>query len=68
MTDAGLPGDLIAVLAELFAELRDGNNASATDDVERALGRPPGSFAEFAQAAAASAVWRARWSASRRSL
>jgi uncharacterized protein YbjT (DUF2867 family) len=57
MTDTGLPGDLVAVLTEVFAELRDGRSASTTDGVERALGRPPRDFAEFARRAAASRVW-----------
>jgi uncharacterized protein YbjT (DUF2867 family) len=58
MTNAGLPGGLVAVLAEVFAELRDGRNAETADGVERALGRPPRNFAEFARSAAATGVWR----------
>jgi uncharacterized protein YbjT (DUF2867 family) len=58
MTDAGVPDDLVAVLAEVFDELRDGRNASTADGVERALGRPPRGFAEFARSVAATGVWR----------
>jgi uncharacterized protein YbjT (DUF2867 family) len=57
MIDAGLPGDLVTVLTEVFAELRDGRNADTTEDVERVLGRPPRDFAEFARTAAATGVW-----------
>jgi hypothetical protein len=42
---------------EVFAELREGGYASTTDDVERALGRPPRDFAVFAAAAAADGAW-----------
>lgn len=57
MADAGTPGDLVAVLAEVFAELREGRNANTAEGVERALGRPPGSFADYARDAAATGVW-----------
>jgi uncharacterized protein YbjT (DUF2867 family) len=58
MTEAGLPSGLVAVLAEVFAELRSGRNASTADGVERALGRPPRDFAAFARTTAATGVWR----------
>lgn len=45
----GTPASLIAVLSEVFAELRAGGNASTTDDVERILGRPPRDFATLFQ-------------------
>lgn len=57
MSAAGAPDALVTVLAEVFAELGDGRNASTAEGVERALGRPPRSFAEFARAAAATGVW-----------
>jgi uncharacterized protein YbjT (DUF2867 family) len=41
MAAAGVPGELVTVLAEVFAELRDGRNAPA-DGVRRALGRRGG--------------------------
>jgi uncharacterized protein YbjT (DUF2867 family) len=53
----GTPASLTAVLCEVFAELREGGNASTTDDVERVLGRPPRDFAAFAAAAANSGAW-----------
>ena len=53
----GTPAALTHVLCEVFAELREGGNASTTDDVERVLGRPPRDFAVFAAAAAADGAW-----------
>ncbi|WP_328475777.1 NmrA family transcriptional regulator [Actinoplanes sp. NBC_00393] len=43
----GLPGELIDLLAYLFTDLLDGRNSHLTDGVQRALGRPPRSFASF---------------------
>jgi uncharacterized protein YbjT (DUF2867 family) len=56
----GTPAPLTDVLCEVFAELREGDNASTTDDVERVLGRPPRDFAAFAAAAANGGAWRVR--------
>ncbi len=54
---AGVPEDEREMLAFLFHEVLDGRNASLTDGVERALGRPPRDFAAFAQDAAAGGAW-----------
>jgi hypothetical protein len=35
----------------------DGRNSQTTDGVQRALGREPRDFAEYARAAAATGVW-----------
>lgn len=59
LADAGLPPDLISLLTYLFTEVLDGRNASVTDGVERALGRPARDFADYAERAARSAVWQA---------
>ncbi|MEU3744476.1 MULTISPECIES: NmrA family transcriptional regulator [Streptomyces] len=48
LTDVGLPAPEAEWLADLFATLLDGHNASATDGVKRVLGREPRSFAGFA--------------------
>ncbi|MGH9182069.1 MAG: hypothetical protein ACRDY5_10185, partial [Acidimicrobiales bacterium] len=40
-----------------FATVLDGRNASVADGVGRALGRPPGTFLDYAAAAAATGVW-----------
>jgi uncharacterized protein YbjT (DUF2867 family) len=57
MAAAGVPAELIAVLSEVFAELRDGRNATTADGVRRALGRPARDFGEYAREAAAAGAW-----------
>ncbi|WP_280443878.1 NAD(P)H-binding protein [Nocardia brasiliensis] len=52
-----MPLDQIDLLDYLFHTILDGRNSSITDGVERALGRKPRDFADFARAAAASGVW-----------
>ena len=53
----GLPRAEAAPLSELIAEVLDGRNSYVTDGVQRALGRRPRDFADYARAAAATAVW-----------
>lgn len=55
----GVPPELVSLLTYLFGEVLDGRNASLADGVERALGRPPRDFRDYARAAAASGVWAA---------
>jgi uncharacterized protein YbjT (DUF2867 family) len=57
LTAQGLPADVIEFMGFLFAEVLDGRNARLTDGVQRALGRPPADFADFARRAAASGAW-----------
>jgi uncharacterized protein YbjT (DUF2867 family) len=45
------------VFTAIARETLDGRNAHTTDGVQRALGRPPRDFADFAQAAAGSGAW-----------
>jgi uncharacterized protein YbjT (DUF2867 family) len=54
---AGVPDEYVSLLTYLFGEVLDGRNARPADGVERALGRPPRDFAEYARAAAATGVW-----------
>ncbi len=50
--------DFVAdVFTKIARETLDGRNAYVTDGVERALGRKPRDFAEFALAAASQGVW-----------
>lgn len=50
--------DFVAdVFTAIARETLDGRNASTSDGVERALGRKPRDFAEFAAAAASRGVW-----------
>ncbi|MGH2969711.1 MAG: NAD(P)H-binding protein [Solirubrobacteraceae bacterium] len=57
MTDQGLPADHLELLRYLFSEVLDGRNASLADGVQRALGREPRDFGDFARATAATGVW-----------
>ena len=51
-------GDFVAdVFTAIARETLDGRNAQTADGVERALGRKPRDFAEFAAAAASRGVW-----------
>jgi uncharacterized protein YbjT (DUF2867 family) len=52
-----VPADDIALFTYLFAEVLDGRNSSLTNGVQRALGRPPRDFREYAEATAATGVW-----------
>jgi uncharacterized protein YbjT (DUF2867 family) len=55
--DQGVPGEFIDLLTYLFGEVLDGRNAHLADGVQRALGREPKDFADFARDAAATGVW-----------
>ena len=57
--EQGVPGEVIDMLRYLFSEVLDGRNAHVTDGVQRALGRQPRDFAEYARDAAATGVWNA---------
>lgn len=53
----GLPEEEAVPISELIAEVLDGRNSHVTDGVQRALGRPPRDFGDYARDAAASGVW-----------
>jgi uncharacterized protein YbjT (DUF2867 family) len=54
----GVEPEVIQLLNYLFEEqLLDGRNAEPADGVERALGRKPKDFADYARDAAATGVW-----------
>lgn len=57
LLELGLPPDFVAPLIELFTAVLDGRNAWIADGVQRALGREPRDFADYARDAAASGVW-----------
>jgi uncharacterized protein YbjT (DUF2867 family) len=57
MVAEGVPADVAGAYGDLFGEVLDGRNASVTDGVGVALGRPPRDFATYAAAAAATGVW-----------
>lgn len=56
-THAGVPAAEAAMLAGLFETIFDGRNAHLSDGVQRALGRAPRDFRDFARATAATGVW-----------
>jgi len=59
LTNSGAPKDVVWMLDYLFSTVLDGRNAHLTDGVERALGRPPKDFADYAHDVAAMGAWRA---------
>lgn len=58
LEQAQLPPEFSALIKYLFTEVLDGRNAYLTDGVQRALGRAPTDFAEYARRAAASGAWK----------
>jgi hypothetical protein len=54
---AGMPEDEAVGLTELFAAIFDGRNQSLADGMQRALGRAPRDFADYARRAAATGAW-----------
>jgi uncharacterized protein YbjT (DUF2867 family) len=57
MAGQELPEDMTWLLGYLFTEVLDGRNASLADGVQRALGRKPRGFGDYAQKAAAAGAW-----------
>jgi len=60
LTRGGVPADFARLIAYLFTELVDGRNAAVGDGVERALGRRPADFRDYARGCAARGVWPPR--------
>ncbi len=58
LRQSGAPDGMVWLLDYLFSTVLDGRNASLHDGVERALGRPPKDFSEFAREVAATGLWR----------
>lgn len=56
---SGAPSDVAWMLDYLFSTVLDGRNAHLTDGVQRALGRPPRDFADYARQVARTGVWEA---------
>lgn len=54
---SGAPEEVVWMMDYLFSTVLDGRNAHLTDGVQRALGRPPRDFADFAQEFAATGGW-----------
>ncbi|MEP5937245.1 MAG: NAD(P)H-binding protein [Erythrobacter sp.] len=58
LTKSGAPNDVVWMLDYLFSTVLDGRNAHLTDGVERALGRAPKDFTDYARDVAATGAWR----------
>lgn len=58
INDSGAPADIAWLLNYLFETVLDGRNAYLSDGVQRALGREPADFSEFAQRIAVRGVWK----------
>jgi uncharacterized protein YbjT (DUF2867 family) len=55
-----VPADLVKLLTDVFAQVLDGHNAYLADGVQRALGRPPRDFTDYARNTAATGIWDGR--------
>lgn len=58
LTKSGAPQDVIWLLDYLFTTVLDGRNAYLSDGVQRALGRAPKDFKDYALETAANQEWR----------
>lgn len=56
---SGAPEEVVWMLDYLFATVLDGRNAYLTDGVQRALGREPKDFADYAKDVATTGSWKA---------
>ena len=59
VAESGAPQDVLWMLDYLFATVLDGRNAYLADGVQRALGRAPKDFADYAREVASTGIWRA---------
>jgi uncharacterized protein YbjT (DUF2867 family) len=57
---AGLSQDEVSLVSYLFSTVLDGRNSSLRNGMERALGRPPRDFAEYARETAKAGIWKSR--------
>jgi len=60
LIEQGLPPEVADMLGALFADVLDGRNAHLSDGVQRALGRAPRDFADYARAVSATGAWHQR--------
>ena len=56
--ESGAPKDVVWMLDYLFNTVLDGRNAHLTDGIQRALGRQPKDFADYAREVAATGIWK----------
>src|SRR5215207_3729237 len=60
LTEHGVPAEFVWLVNYLFTTVLDGRNAHKADGVQRALGREPRDFSDYAREAAAAGVWDVR--------
>ena len=56
---AGVPEGYVWLMSYLFTTVMDGRNASLSDGVQRAIGRAPSDFSDYARRTAVTGVWAA---------
>jgi uncharacterized protein YbjT (DUF2867 family) len=59
LKDASVPEEYVWLINYLFTTVLDGRNASVTDGVQRAIGRPPRDFSDYVRETAVTGVWNA---------
>jgi len=57
LAQQNVPAEFVSLVQYLFAEVLDGRNAHVAHGVQRALGRPPRDFTEYARNTASTGVW-----------
>ncbi|WP_327095704.1 NAD(P)H-binding protein [Nocardia vinacea] len=57
LTEYQVPADVVSLLDYLFGTILDGRNSKTTDGVQRALGREPKGFRDYADETAATGIW-----------
>jgi uncharacterized protein YbjT (DUF2867 family) len=57
LASAGLSPDEVSLVSCLFSTVLDGRNSSLRNGTERALGRPPRDFADYARETAKTGIW-----------
>lgn len=60
LAEQNVPAEVVSLLTYLFSEVLDGRNAHLSDGVQRALGRAPRDFTQYARDAAATGVWNVK--------
>ncbi|WP_063046733.1 NAD(P)H-binding protein [Nocardia pseudovaccinii] len=57
LTEYQVPADVVSLLDYLFGTILDGRNSKTADGVQRALGREPKDFRDYADETAATGIW-----------
>jgi uncharacterized protein YbjT (DUF2867 family) len=57
LAEQDVPEEVVARLMRVFGELLDGRNARVSPGVERAIGREPRDFSDYARDAASTGIW-----------